>query len=130
MRTGGVPVLPPEAHRLLVRSIRSVELLEIALLLSRSPDTFWTPSAIAQQLGMALEVVAKAVDALVTSELIVAARETVAYRFAPKRDEDCEAMAALAEAYATQRANVIKTIYSASLEQLRAFADSFRLKKE
>ena len=105
-----VPDRPPVARRLpvesIVESIGSVELLEVLLLLSRSADTFWTASAVAQHLGIAESVVAKALEVLVAEKLIVPARDTVAYRYAPKDDS------------------------SANLERLRAFAESFKLKKE
>lgn len=122
--------LTPEARRLLVESIGSVELLEVLLLLGRSPDTFWTAEAVAQRLGMNNDVVKKALQSLTTEKFVSLARDTVAYRYDPGDERRRKAVAALADDYAKQRVNVINTIYSANLERLRAFSDSFKLKKD
>ena len=74
---------------------------DVLALLHRSPDTFWTPQAISQRLGLPEDSVKRALDALLSAGLIVAAAHTVAYRFAPRESSD-----------------------------LRAFADAFKLKKE
>jgi predicted transcriptional regulator len=74
---------------------------DVLALLYRSPDTFWTPQAISQRLGIDEDSVKRSIDALLSAGLIVAATRTVAYRFAPRQSGD-----------------------------LRAFADAFKLKKE
>jgi DNA-binding Lrp family transcriptional regulator len=74
---------------------------EVLSLLYRSPDTFWTPQAISQRLGIDVEAVQRAIERLLGEGLIVAATRTVAYRFAPQGSAD-----------------------------LRAFADAFKLRKE
>jgi len=124
-----VPELSPDARRLIVEAIGSVELLEVLLLLSRSPDTFWTAEAVAQRLGMSGEVVKKALQSLAEEEFVSSARDTVAYRYDPPDERRRAGVAALAEDYANQLINVINAIYSARLDRLRAFSDSFKLKK-
>ena len=74
---------------------------DVLALLYRSPDTYWTPQAISQRLGISIDAVKTSLDRLLSEGLIVAATRTVAYRFAPQQSSD-----------------------------LRAFADAFKLKKE
>jgi DNA-binding IclR family transcriptional regulator len=74
---------------------------DVLALLHRSPDTFWTPQAIAQRLGLGEDGVKRSLEGLLAAGLIVEASGTVAYRFAPRERGD-----------------------------LLAFADAFKLKKE
>jgi predicted transcriptional regulator len=79
----------------------SAETLEIVALLARS-EAYWTARAISQHLRIAEDVVSKRLEILAAAQIVVRGKETGAYRFAP----------------------------SSNLQQLRAFSDAFRLKKE
>jgi predicted ArsR family transcriptional regulator len=74
---------------------------DVLALLHRSPDTFWTPQAIAHRLGLHEDAVKRTLEALLGAGLIVEASGTIAYRFAPRERG-----------------------------ALLAFADAFKLKKE
>jgi hypothetical protein len=121
--------LSPEARKLLGDPIDSVESLELLFLLRRSPNTFWTADAAAQQTGIRPQVSSRKLAQLADAKLLVRGRETGAYRFAPA-GEALPSIDELADEYAERRAGVINAIYSASEERLLAFSDAFRFTKE
>lgn len=121
--------LPAPLRHLIASSIDSIEALEILLLLRRSPHAFWATRAIAEQLGIAPEIVTTKLDLLRRAGLIAVGHETGAYRFAPSTEELAASIGDLAHAYNERRASVVNTIFSANLERLRAFSDAFKVTK-
>jgi len=119
--------LPSEVHALISESISSVEMLEILLLLRRSPETFWGVPALSHQLELKEEIVRPALQRLVEARLVTAGQTVEAYRFGAN-EKTAGTVNALADAYSTQRLAVINTIYSENLRRLRAFSDAFRVR--
>lgn len=115
-------------RELIARHFDSVECIEILMLLQRSPQTYWAPPAVAQQLGIAPHVARAKLDILRTSGLIAVGEQTGAFRYAPSNETMKRAADGLADAYTHRRVSVINAIYSANLDRLRAFSDSFRVK--
>jgi hypothetical protein len=74
--------LKPRVRELLARSFTSVDSLEIVVLLQRS-DAFWTPQAIAQQLGISAAAADEKLRALTSAHILARGAQTDAYRFAP-----------------------------------------------
>ena len=120
--------LTTEVRDLIVRHLDSLESIEILLLLRRSPRTYWGAPAVAEQLGIAPEIARAKLDALRNSGMIVVGEQTGAFRYEPSDEGTKNAVDDLAAAYANRRVSVVNTIYSANLERLRAFSNSFRVK--
>ena len=125
-----MPELSPELKAFLIRYFDSVESLEIVALLERSSTAYWTRQAISQQLGIPEDVIDTKLGALTDAKILVCGEQTGAYRFAPASHELRDNVAEVLRVYGEQRASVITAIYTGSLEQLRAFSDAFRLKKD
>ncbi|HEY4640806.1 MAG TPA: hypothetical protein VII75_05635 [Thermoanaerobaculia bacterium] len=104
-------LVPESLELILHHGVDSMESIDILLLLRRS-EAFWTSEAIAQQLGIAKDVVAQKCANMAKAQLLAVGSDTGAYRYAPRNDATCEAIDKLA-----------------NLERLRAFSDAFRLKK-
>lgn len=122
--------LPPAIHDLILRYFDSAETIELALLLRRSSGTYWSPEAVAQQLGIRPEIAKRKMEALAEARILVRAEQTNAYRYAPADDHIAANVSELAEIYSDRRISVINTIYSANLERLRTFSNAFKLKKD
>ena len=120
--------LNDEVRQLIARHLDSVESIDILLLLRRSPQTYWGAPAIAEQLGIAPDIARAKIEALRSSGMITVGEQTGAFRYAPPDERTRGAVDELAALYATRRASVINTLYSANLERLRAFSNSFRVK--
>lgn len=123
-------MLPAAVRALIARSIHSMAALELLLLLHRSPDTYWTASAAASSLEAPEEAIASALDSLLRQGLLVEARETVAFRYAPRNEDDREAVDALASAYEQHRLPVFDAVYAARSGAIEAFAEAFRIRRD
>ena len=121
-------VLNDEVRQLIARHLDSVESIDILLLLRRSPQTYWGAPAIAEQLGIAPDIARAKIDALRRSGIITVGEQTGAFRYGPPDERTRSAVDELAGVYASRRSIVINEIYSANLERLRAFSNSFRVK--
>jgi hypothetical protein len=122
--------LLPSVRTLIAASIHSLVGLELLLLLHRSPDTYWTAAAAASALGTTEERTAAALESLRRHRLIVEARETEAFRYAPRKSRDREAVEALARAYEQQRVAVLEAVDAASDASIDAFAEAFRFRRD
>lgn len=122
-------MLPPAVQALIATSIHSVAALELLLLLHRSPDTFWTAAAAAATLGASEERMSTALQWLQRQGLVEPARETVAFRYAPKREADRGTVDALAAAYEQQRLAVLDAAYASGSASIDAFAEAFRIRR-
>lgn len=121
-------MLPPDVQILIARSVSSSAALELLLLLHRSPDTYWTATAAAATLGASEERMSAALHSLLRHGLVEQARETVAFRYAPRNDEAGRAVGALASAYDRQRVAVLDAVYAAATGAIEAFAEAFRIR--
>ncbi|HUP60225.1 MAG TPA: hypothetical protein VNA69_07380 [Thermoanaerobaculia bacterium] len=118
--------VPAQVRQLIERHIRSATEIELLLLLHRSPETFWTPSAAATVVGASELDVRAHFGRFEGAGLIERGRQTDAFRFAPASEENRDAVAALAEAYTDNRRDVLRIVIG-SLSQITAFSDAFRL---
>lgn len=121
-------MLLPDVHALITRAVHSSAALELLLLLHRSPDTYWTPTAAAATLDASEERMSEALQALRRHGLVEQARETVAFRHAPRNEDDRRAVDALASAYEHQRLAVLDAVHAAGTGAMEAFAEAFRLR--
>lgn len=116
-----------ELEQFIATNIHSVEEVEILTLLSRSPETFWSADAMAQQLGIKPDIVASRARELVRRGLLRAGDSGPVFRYAPPNETLKQQVDVLIAAYRDRRVTVINAIYSANLTRLRSFADAFKL---
>ena len=122
--------LLPSVRTLIAGSIHSMAALEQLLLLHRSADTYWTVAAAASTLAAPEERIAAALHSLRRHGLIVQARETVAFRYAPRSEAGREAVDALASAYEQQRLAVLEAVHASGNTSVEAFAEAFRFRRD
>jgi len=121
--------LNPDLQRFIARHIQSVEKLELLLLFFREPKRTWQTSEIVQQIQSSSASVSKKLDELVAGGF-VAREKDGKFRFAEKSPSIQTQVACLDQAYRQRRIKVIEGIFSKSTEELRAFSDAFKLRKE
>jgi hypothetical protein len=120
--------LPPHVERFLVENVRSLEQLEILLLLHRAPERSWTAAEVAKELRIEPASAARRLeDLLVRGHAARAEGEAF-------RGDGPEALRStirdLAEAYETLRVTVIQVVYSRPAENIQLFADAFLIRKD
>lgn len=116
--------LPPEVERFIARHIRSVEMLEIVLLVRRERRA-WTGEQVARELRIDPNSAAMRLEELAAGGLLRKDGGEFTYVATGEPDRDLDA---LARAYAERRVAVITWIVSQPTDRLRSFADAFRFR--
>lgn len=116
--------LPLEVERFVARFIRSVEMLEILLLIRRERRA-WSAELVARELRIDARSAATRLASLVGAGLARAEGSEFTYEANAAAERDVDA---LARAYAERRVSVITFIVSQPTDGLRSFADAFRLR--
>jgi hypothetical protein len=106
-----------------------VEKLEVLLLLKREPLRAWDNDAVCQRLYTSAASSDRRLRDLVEQGLITVANEPIQYQYNSQSDND-RLVTELAEAYRMRSVAVISLIYSQTSNQVKAFADAFKLRKE
>jgi DNA-binding IclR family transcriptional regulator len=121
---GGNPI-PDDVRRFVDRFITSVEQLELLLLLRKSPERVWSADAASRELRTAPASAESRLADLAKAKLVVREGDGYTYRPEPATDRLVDGLAA---AYASYRTRLISMIFEKPSEQLRDFADAFRLR--
>ena len=122
--------LPKDVRDLVIGHIDSVVQAEILLLLQSNPGQAYS----AEQVGQVLRIDANGAEAqlahLQSHGMLRAGPDGGGYVYGPQSVQLSDAVAGLARAYADRRVTVIALIYSKPTDQLRSFADAFRIRKD
>jgi len=116
----------------LSQHIGSVVQLELLLLLQGSAPRAWTRSEIARELRIDAAWAQNQASDLCDQELLECSEtdSEPLYLFRPSDPALAALVSRLAEAYVDRRVSIISFIYSRPLDQLKSFADAFRLRKD
>jgi hypothetical protein len=123
--------IAPEVQAFIADHIESVVQVEVLLHLYAHPTTDYRPSEIGKELAIDPTWADAQLQNLCARGLLACGKgPDPAYRYGPKSPEMERAVAGLARAYADRRVTVIGLIFSKPSDQLRNFADAFRLRKD
>lgn len=122
------PELPGKLQRFIAQHIESVEKLEVLLLLYDSGSTSWSPQSVYQKIQSNPQSIARRLAELTSQGFL--SKDNERFQFAPKTPELGNDVALLKTEYEQRRVKVIEAIFSQSTEQMRRFADAFRIRKE
>ncbi|HYI46178.1 MAG TPA: hypothetical protein VE174_12045 [Actinomycetota bacterium] len=118
--------IPEPTRKFLARHIYSVGQLEILLHARSRPNELLTPETVAREERVNPERASEVLGDLAEQGLLEEAPE--GFRYNPKQDL-ARQIDAVANAYRSYRVTVINLIFSTPSEELRNFADSFRVRK-
>lgn len=122
--------LSDEIKAFIADHIRSVEQLEILLLLQRNPGREWSAADVSRELYVSPESTAtRLTDFHARGFLTLRQSPEPLYRYQPKGSLDRLARD-LATEYELRRVRVINQIFSNPVDQVRTFADAFKFKKK
>jgi hypothetical protein len=124
--------VPREASRFVAEYITSVAQLELLLLLRTDPARIWSAENLARELRVDPSWAQAQLQTMANAGLLKCASSTnPGFQFGPAGPEVEQALTTVAQAYIVNRVSVIELIYSKpSSENLRAFSDAFRLRKD
>ena len=132
MAEGGDDI-SPEVRAFIADYVGSVVQLETLLLLHGAPGREWTADDVAATLRVDRNWADAQLDAIChqgLAECRDASAPAPRYRYAPRTAQLRAAIDALAKAYAERRVTVIGLIFAKPADNLRAFSDAFRLRKD
>jgi hypothetical protein len=123
--------VPEPVVRLIATHIRTLEQLEILLLLAGRPQQIWSVDAVYNVIRSSRSSVAERLEELrVQGLLAFATLEKKEFRFQPQSPEIGAAVELLAQSYKERRVKIVEMIYSPPAEPLKGFADAFKFKKD
>jgi hypothetical protein len=124
--------LPKDLQDFLLQHISSVVQLELLLLVHGSAPRTWTREQIARELRIDPSWAETQARDLCNRGLLECMEnpDPTQYRFEPAAEVLREAVQRLADAYEDRRVSIISFIYSRPPDQLKQFADAFRIRKE
>jgi hypothetical protein len=130
MRESGRPI-PEAVDQFLAKYVNSIEYLEILLLLADDPERRFTAEEVAQEIYAVNVSASRRLEKMVADRLVEATEKSArSYRFAPADQQMRTLVAQVAQTYRERRVAVITLIASRPMENVRAFADAFRLGKK
>lgn len=118
-----------ETHGFIRDSFRSVWSLELLLLLKSDSERSWPHEELVERLRGSDLVVQQSVASLVAGGLVFTEEEGAA-RYAPASKDIERLVAETEQLYSRKPDAVRRLIVSSSHDQLTAFADAFRLRKD
>jgi hypothetical protein len=121
--------LPDDVHRFVYQHVASVEQLEVLLLARRSSGRSWSAQDMARELHSHPFSVAHRFETLLAAGLM---HETAPgyFQYAPRSAELEATVARVEDMYRERRVAVISLIASRSVENMKAFADAFRIRRK
>ncbi len=125
--------IPAEVERFIASHIKSIEQLEVLLLLSSAPEKRWSVAAVYEVIRSSEASVHERLNELEAQGLVESrSASTPVYQFSPSNPEASTVVADLALAYKERRVKVVQTIYSPPIVPTAAeeFANAFKLRKE
>jgi hypothetical protein len=122
--------IPEEVRQFIYQHISSVMQLEVLLFLCSHASSAWSVSALVREFRVDPGWIETELDELCGGGLLSASAGTErAYRYAPATPDIDRAVNGLAKAYLDRRVTVTSLIYSKPVDNIRVFADAFKLRK-
>lgn len=120
--------IPDEVAAFIAKHVDSVVQLEGLLLLAADSGRDWSADEVARELRIETSWAEAQLDLLSGQALLE--RAGGRFRYAPRDAGTHAAIAGLAKAYAERRVTVISLIFAKPADNLRAFSEAFRLRKD
>jgi hypothetical protein len=120
-----------DVQQFLVKQVRSIERLEILLLLSSSPERRWTVEDVYRAVLTNEHSVEETLERFCQADL--AGKSEAApwtYRYSPASEEVKSLVAQLAKLYKQRPVSVIDIIYRRSVSDIEEFAKAFKIRKD
>lgn len=123
--------LPAPVKQLLSRHIKSVEQLEVLLLLRSQPQRGWTATEVYDVIRSSQPSIQTRLQTFTAEGFLIEEKgPPQTFRFSPKDQTLHSAVDQTAAAYQTSRVRVIEAIFAPEVDPVQSFADAFKLRKD
>jgi predicted ArsR family transcriptional regulator len=125
------PPVPSTVSAFLADHIRSLEELQLLIVMVQAPDRWWDATTAARELGIDPPAARRGLDALAKRNLLdIRITGDVRYQFGPGTDDLRAAARATEDAYRTNPLAVVQLVAQTGKRGLRDFADAFRIRRD
>lgn len=122
--------IPEDVKQFIYRHISSMMQLEVLLFLFNHSSQAWSVTALVREFRVDPYWVENELQDLCDEGLLkTATSPEQTYRYEPASADQERAVQGLAKAYADRRVTVTSLIYSKPVDNIRVFADAFKLRK-
>ena len=123
--------IPPSVFKFLQNQIHSIAQLEILLAIQSDPQKAWSITEAAKTLYVPPQNAYSVLESLRTMGLLASSGvPDPEYRYSPQSDELRQIVDQLFALYPARRVTIINIIYSAPVQKLLNFADTFRFRRD
>jgi hypothetical protein len=124
--------IPVEVRQFVESYIRSLDQLEVLLLVSALPDREWSVDDVYNVVRSSPAVVAERLESFAKSGILVRSQEPPVYQYRPRTEEFGRAISSLSAIYKMSRHRIVELIYapSRSDDPITSFTDAFRFRKK
>ena len=125
-----VPAISAQTRHAIATHVRTVDELEVLLLLGRDDQRYWSAAAAASSTGLPHPAVGRVLEVLASRGLLdVRLSGEVLYRFDPATIETKKAADAILDAGSRQHAAVLRIILALPNRAITDFADAFKVNR-
>jgi DNA-binding MarR family transcriptional regulator len=122
--------IPDDVKQFIYRYINSVMQLEVLLFLFNHSSQSWSVTALVREFRLDPSWIENELEDLCTEGLLKTTTSPErTYRLEPSSPSQERAIQGLVRAYADRRVTVTSLIYSKPVDNIRVFADAFKLRK-
>ena len=123
--------IPEEVRQFVEKYIRSLDQLEVLLLVSALPDRQWSVEDVYNVVRSTPAAVSERLESLVSAGILSQAGQLPTYRYQPRTEAMARAISALSATYKLSRHRIVELIYApSSTDELKGFTEAFRFKKK
>jgi hypothetical protein len=123
--------IPAPVIQFVAEHIRSLDELELLLLLQQTPDRWWDAPAVARELAMDVDSARRALERFASRNLLaIAVTGDVRYRFQPGEPHLREVAEAFNAAYRANRLAILHLVTGRPQQSIRDFAKAFRIRRD
>ena len=127
----GVPEVPRQVRTFIASHLRSLDDLQLLVLLIQSDERWWDAEGAARELLVPLRAARMGLDRLASHNLLdIRITGNVRYQFRPGTEDLRLSAIACAEAYRANPLAVTTLVSGAARRGIRDFADAFRIRKD
>ena len=124
--------IPEEVRQFVGKYIRSLDQLEVLLLVSALPDREWAAADVDNVVRSSPALVTERLESLVNAGILSRTAQPPVYRYQPRTEEIARAISALGATYKLSRHRIVELIYAPSRpdDPLTSFTEAFRFKRK
>jgi hypothetical protein len=123
--------ISPQVTAFITAHVRSVEALQVLMLLVQSPERWWDAGAVKRETGLATGIAGRMLQQLASSNLLdIRVTGDVRYQFAPGTPELRAAARACCDLYCRTPWILVSALPGVTRRSLADFADAFRIRRD